>query len=483
MDDVSSQESDLVIVSLVRYADACEPVRRHSDCPFAVEQHGQLTCHEECRGVIASLLRRGRALPASGYQLFDARQLRLSELPGAPDVSWHTSSLLQVVVAAARSSPLRQDGGLNLRRYVDATSALGALGARGVDPDYLVRRGLAKTVKLGLVVWLRRLLVRSDNQWRDWEYADSWRVIFDQGISEQASTSDYIEAAMTGPIADRLDAWIESAPIEDVLLWVPPQASSELKSTDSAYEDTELWAWLVERFTQTYLERWSLASLKLEYAFVQGFLMPKFSTELLADRIVAREEVATALADRAMITDEVVDPSTMSSFTEQAVALREDGQRNAAAALFDAARRLKPADVAVQNNYAFCILIDRPQEARGLLTDALARKVQNPAVTWCNLALVERLLGDRDAALTACEQAYETARDDGNAFLWRQRDGDWVVEDTNPRSWAVSTGAELERLSDPPGNVWAERLERLSFLEPLETSSDPSSREKDEEDQ
>src|SRR5262245_37664497 len=103
MDDVASSESDLIVVSLVRYADSCVPTRRHSDCPFAVEQHGLLTCREECRGVITSLLRRGHGDPTPGSHAFDARQLRLSEPDGAPDILWHASSLLQAVVDAALS--------------------------------------------------------------------------------------------------------------------------------------------------------------------------------------------------------------------------------------------------------------------------------------------------------------------------------------------------------------------------------------------
>lgn len=70
MRGMPSAESDLVIVSLVRYADSCDPARRHSDCPFAVENHGKLTCHEECRGVIRSRLRRGR-----GSQLLARKHL------------------------------------------------------------------------------------------------------------------------------------------------------------------------------------------------------------------------------------------------------------------------------------------------------------------------------------------------------------------------------------------------------------------------
>jgi hypothetical protein len=470
-----------MIVALVRYVDACEPGRRHSDCPFAVETAGQRTCHEECRGVIASLLRRGRGAPEPGFPAFDARQLRLSEPNGAPDILWHTSSLLQIVVAALRTHPLRRDGSLSLRRLVDATSALGALGSRGLDPDHLVRRGVAKTVKLGLAGWLGNL-ERSDDPRSSWEHVDRWRVIFEEGVAGQASTGKYIRAALSGQTAQRLDAWIESASLEDVLLWRPPQSNPEPSLVRPADEDVELWTWIVERFTQTYLERWSLASLKREYTFVQGSWRPSFATGLLAERTVTREEVATALADRALVKDDVVDPSTMDSFTEQAVALLEDGQRNAAAALFDAARTLKPTDMMAQNNFAFCILVDKPGQARELLADALAQGARDPAVTLCNLALAESLLGHADAALKACAEGYGAADDSQTAYLWIRDNEDWAVGFTRLRPWAIRLGVELEQSVGAPGSIWAERLERLILLKPRSASSDPSSTRTGEED-
>jgi tetratricopeptide (TPR) repeat protein len=169
----------------------------------------------------------------------------------------------------------------------------------------------------------------------------------------------------------------------------------------------------------------------------------------------------------------------MNSFTEQAVALLADGQRATAAALFDAARALKPQDLTAQNNYAFCILIDRPQEARDLLTDVLARGIDEKTVAWCNIALAESLLGNNSLALDACEKAYEAADGDRKAFLWQQRDGDWVVEETKPRLSIVHMGAELEQSPDVSGGTWAGRL---SLLETPETSSDPSSVETSGED-
>ena len=479
---VASSESDLIIVSLVRYADSCEPAHRHSDCPFAVERDGKLTCHEECRGVIKSLLRRGRSEPTSVYQAFDARQLLLSEPRGAPDTLWHTSSLLQVVAMAARSCPLRRDGSLSLKRLVDATSGLGALGCRGIDPEHLMRRGVGQSIKLALAVWVGRWLERSDDTRSSWKYLDEWRMLFEEGIEERPSPSSYIEAALVGPTAQHLDTWIESAPIEDLLLWRPPQTGTELSTASPTDAETEPWQWIVERFTKTYLGEWSLAALKLEYSFVQGSWVPDFPTILLTERTLTREEIAIALADRAIVSADAIDPHTMTTFVDQALVLLADGQRTAAAAaLFDAARTIKPLDLHAQNNYAFCILPDKPDQAKVLFQDILARGAPDPSVTWCNLALADSLLEQTDAALEACEQAYGAVDDRRRAPLWQQRGEEWVVDRINPRSWAIRFAAQLEKSTGTTG-TWAERLKSVTLAEPQETSADPSSTETDGED-
>ena len=395
---------------------------------------------------------------------------------------WHTSSLLQVVVAAARSCPLRRDGTLSLKRLVDATSALGALGCRGLDPELLVRRGLGQKIKLALAAWLGRWSEQADDPRSSWEYIDRWRAFFEEGADGRLVPDGYIDAALDGVTAQRLDAWIELAPMEDIFLWRPPDSNTGLAEARLLNEDVEGWRWIVERFTETYLEQWSLTALKREYSYVQGSWVPDFPAVVLAERTVTREQVATALADRAMIGDDVVDPYTMNSFTDQALVLLADEQRTAAAALFDAARKLKPADIAAQNNYAFCILLDKPGQARDLLTDALSRGVPNPTVTWCNLALAESLLGHSDAALRACDQAYGISTREGKqSYLWQRRGGSWVVQSTNPRSWVIHFGAELEKLAGTAA-IWAERLEGINLSEPQGPSGDPSSAETGGED-
>lgn len=421
---------------------------------FVVEQQGRLTCGEECRDVLSSLLRREERAPEGALQAFDARQLRLSEEKGAPHILWHTSSLLQVVVSAVRVHPLLRSGCFDLRRFIYATSALGALGCRGLDPDRLVRRGMARIIKLGIAGWLSEL--ERSNSWESWEHRDQWKSFFEESGVDGTGSLSYIKAALTGRASQGLDSWIESAPLEDVLLWRPPDQLPNHASAASP-DEVEVWTWLVERFTQTYLDRWSLVSLKKEYAFARGLWHPGFSADLLRERVIAGEKVATALADRAVLSEDVIDPAVLSALTEQAAALLDEGQRTAAAALFDSARMLKPTDMMAQNNYAYCILVDKPQLALALLRDALNRGIETPAVTLCNIAFAESLLGNYGAAVDACRRAGAACTDHQAAYLWKRSDEDWISVYTSVRAWITEFAASLERLGDASG----ERSEQL----------------------
>lgn len=245
-------DAELKIVSLVRYVDACDPAHRHRDCPYAVERDGTLSCREECREVLASALGHARAAtPAS--RTFDARGLLLGETGPTPHVLWHTSSLLQVLVDVAQTHPLLDDGTLNLRRLVDATSALGALGCRGLDPDRVVRRGIAETMKLTLAGWLERLEF-SDEPQGNGEHAAQWRAFF-RGNADEALSPGGIAGA---------------------------------------------------------------ESLKREYRYLTGAWSPGLPPALLEERELSREDVATALADRAVADGDAIDPATMNSLTGQA---------------------------------------------------------------------------------------------------------------------------------------------------------------------
>ncbi|MEU6713772.1 tetratricopeptide repeat protein [Nonomuraea sp. NPDC046802] len=338
---------------------------------------------------------------------------------------------------------------------------------------------MASIIKLGIAGWLSSL-ERSNNR-KDWEHREQWQGFFEEGLVDDPSSTSYIKAALTGQTSRKFDFWIESASLEDIILWKPPNESPDELSTTSS-DDVEIWTWIVHRFTQTYLDSWSLVSLKREYQFVRGLWHPSFAEELLRERVIAREDVATALADRATRSEDVIDPAVLRALTQQAAALLDEGQRTAAAALFDSARMLNPADIVAQNNYAYCILVDKPEVALPLLRDALNRGIERPAVTLCNIAFAESLLGNNEAALEACQQAYESSPERDLTYLWKRGDEDWISIQTSIRPWVIEFAAELERSVGAFGK-WDERLKRLRLTQLEAPSSGPSSIEKDEGDQ
>lgn len=475
-------DAELKIVSLVRYIDACAPSHRHRDCPFAVERDGELHCHEECREVLSSVARRGRSPATASAQTFDARQLRLSEVGSTPAVLWHTSSLLQVLRAVARTAPFRPDGSPSLRRHIDATSALGALGCRGLDMDKLVRRGLANTFKLTLAGWLEGQ-ARTGAPRGGSDMFNQWREFFEKDGIGDASPGRYISAAMYGQTARRLNAWLESADLDDILRWRWPESHVNPYPMESFDEEAELWTWVVERFTETYLENWSFTSLQCEYRYLRGGWIPDIPEEIMADRAETHERVAAALADRTLVREDVTDPATLSSLVYQSLSLIEDGQRREAAALWDAARRLRSNDLRALQNFGFCITIDEPSEARSVFTDVLARGITSPEIPLCNLALAELLLNDTEAALRTCEQAYAAASERSTAPLWvRSENGKWIAQQVSLRRWVVHLGTEIEKSLGRTQGVWAERLHHLQLIQLKSPSADPSTAETDEAD-
>lgn len=134
--------------------------------------------------------------------------------------------------------------------------------------------------------------------------------------------------------------------------------------------------WLFDRFTVTYLDDWSTASLRSEWQYLHGELDTPWPKNLTKARRMAEPKLASVIADRLLRIHDRHRPRVHHfSLTDQLVGPALDflgeGRRIEAAALFEAAIRHDSDDAPAHNNLAFCLLPDRPEAAVSLLERSL----------------------------------------------------------------------------------------------------------------
>jgi hypothetical protein len=178
-----------------------------------------------------------------------------------------------------------------------------------------------------------------------------------------------------------------------------------------------------------------------------------------------------AIADQGARAGDDIDAATMNALTDQAADLLSEQQRGAAAAMFDAARRLKPSDLTAKNNFAFCILVDSPNDASVLLREVAEAGAPSPEVTECNLALASYLAGRREEALQSCDRAWSLPGADRQAYLWvREEDDVWIPCYVTIRTWLIQLGAQIERAQNLAGS-WVAREHAAATTGPFEGPS------------
>jgi len=128
----------------------------------------------------------------------------------------------------------------------------------------------------------------------------------------------------------------------------------------------------------------------------------------MAVRRIDANELGRLIADRAVLQgppEAQAARLSMNEYTKVAVKLVKNGQTLAAAAIFEAAREANPGDPTAHNNYGFCILPDRPDEALAALEQAA--KLFGDSMELVNVAnrlLALRRLGRITTALELAER-------------------------------------------------------------------------------
>lgn len=456
------QEAQLISVALVRYADSCPPTL-HPDCPYAQESDGHRTCHSECRDEVIRLSKPGHSGGGilSG-PLFDARQCLLSERSAVPEVSWHTSSLLQRLRSALLYPPRDHNGDQFLVREIDATNALAYLGQRGFDIDWIVRFGLALDLPTRLALWVIDWFV---DHGRGAEPPD-WLARWVEGFERHVEDTDglgigrLLAAAHQSGFIHWIERWLHQAPIQDVVAWTPIDTVG-----DNTVSDDGQARWMMDRFTETYLRDWSKSSLHHEYRYLRGLQDAPIAVTEMRRRQLSEADVDRELARRAVEHTH----SRLEAVTSQAIALLDEGRRREAAALFDAARILEPQDAEAHHNYGFCSTPDDPDSALRALIRAEELGIRTVALNLLNQAVVLRLLGRPMDALGAAERAHDhSGGRSERALLWTNlaSEDEPTVERVDLLVYVRRFGCELaEELGDQGrSTLWRERLSESDGL-------------------
>jgi hypothetical protein len=221
-----------------------------------------------------------------------------------------------------------------------------------------------------------------------------------------------------------LMTWVQTASLADVVEWIAPTHLAAAHVPPVL--DTGLW--LVDRFTNTYVEEWQPSSRFMEWQYIHGLTPGCCPPDEMAQRRVNQEELATLIADRATErwqhrSDRAPSTSVdINEFSTPAILHLEAGRRSTALAIYESLVRIRPSDNNTRNNYGFCLIPDDPARALKELEKAAELGYEAP-VNAANRALCHMLLGHSEECERLANEVIDSSHADRLAYVW-EYDGD-----------------------------------------------------------
>jgi hypothetical protein len=422
---------------------------------------------------------------------------------GRPVATWSTISLVKVLEEELSHSPVDAEPGRSTR----IEDCWRELERRGHNAEAYIRWGfgtfIATSVLIATVLPDLENADEDDRGEKSTRHSGSlreapvgWVSLLDQMPSddpslermftsqppEEAAKSRRVVGALIGPYAELTLAWVRTAIREDLIAWQPPSDPGEVLTLGTiesiAKEERQAYRWLVDRFTKTYLDDWALESLYLEWRYLHAELVAPCSNAEMRQRRIADGDLSKAIAgrvatvqkdrrDKSSDEDELPETPGLSigQLVNAAVEFLEAGRRSAAAALFEAAKRNKPDNADVRNNYGFCILPDNPegglQEIRAAEALGFIPRSVNLANRMYGLFLLRRYA----SALEVAERVFQ--EDDHWAWLWdwRKDPENTTILRVNARPYAVQFALGIAQATgdSSQANLWAGRAEELGL--------------------
>jgi hypothetical protein len=224
--------------------------------------------------------------------------------------------------------------------------------------------------------------------------------------SELRTARYRFQVAMSADFRNHIRVWANTALMNHLTSWEAPTGKEFLAynvGSDSVIDiDRSQQRWLVDRFTKTYLNDWSIDSLKLEWRFQHSLEDPPCPPQEMRARAIDENDLARALAGAAAVP--VSDTNHV--LVSTALRLLGDGSRKAAAVLYDEARRTQWENAEFHNNYGFCILPDDPVESLKAL-ELASNLGYVRTVNICNRMLALSMTGKNAAALELADRAID----------------------------------------------------------------------------
>lgn len=367
--------------------------------------------------------------------------------------------------AAARIIPEDLDGVAMRRAIIEkATTELGRLG---VDGDAFARYGMTARVLFPLLVSLGGGAPSEPMN------GEGWRSLLELPKPGEPDFSTKFDAAWQRIFGD-LEAWAFNAPLGEVLDFSPPTRArmGKYRLTQRPRPDVlEPYQWLWQRSVGTDVERWTDASLHLEFRWRHRVGPPPFPSVVLSHPGPDLTSLHEHIAGRAVLgeSDNAYAGEVLFwQLQETAVDFLVKGKHDEAWALFHFYFRQKPDDPRVLNNLGFCRVPTDPEVALDWLEQASAGGYEFPSINvhnqCCCLVALNRL-GD---ALMRAEAYWQRERREPSidaAYIWRFENSDWTLDaGQRPEAALVELSIDVARRLGRTDRVvkWEQRLADIS---------------------
>ena len=410
---------------------------------------------------------------------FDASEALLRD-KSEPHARWRTVSLVTALRELVVARTAGDDAARTRREALEATAD--ELRRRGIDVDSLVRYGLLPEIMaIHIVPVIIRRILPADM---------AEEIVGSEGGYEFVSSRPTLQFAVKGsikmPDEEMLQAInavtastlaiIAQAPLP-VLLKVDPEGHSDIDPEGPREPDMDMvdvYRWLVERFSETFLEDWSTKSLHQEYRWACANAAAPCPEDLMADRVVNKVDLSNEIAKRVVFPDhsspQNLDPEDQLVARMQVYArtLLEQARCREAAALFEFSLQRRPDDPVLLNNLGFCLILEDSRAALYYLEEAARLRYRSlPIVVYNQMCCYYRLSEFRQA-LRLAERFWPDGHGRGpcSGVIWaRDVNNQWQIKSVDDvRAEIASMAVDICVLEGVDGRTgrWRENLDSIT---------------------